>query len=198
MPNSGNAPLASDITVNPLPPDGHDAQGNPGIRFGLGGYDAADKTATDSLLTYKVTAVDPSGKPLPVLSDVHQQSNLAIAGTPQPGDSPFGNVVLTASAPGIPNVAQLSNSVTATSSIVSDAKTLASLVPPQSTLSLTSDMLLHSTPDANTTVSAIDQSFAAPAQIVPAPVPEPGSMAIMGFGFLGFLALVQNRQRRIA
>jgi len=159
--NSGDAPLASAITVTPIPPGGTDALGNFGIRFGLAGRDNPDGTPTDFLLTYTVSTT--SGALL--ITDVHLTSNLAIAGTPPTG-APFGNIVETISAPGVGTVAQIDNSVTGSSSSLSATS---GFVPPGpfTTLLVTKDVQLFSVAGGITTVSFIDQSFSQ--------VPEPSA-----------------------
>jgi len=177
--NSGEAPLASDISVGHIPPAGTDALGNFGIRFGLAGSDTPNTSATDFLITYTVTA------PSALLTDIHLLSNLSIAGTPAQGDSPFGNIVETIRTADIPQVAQISNSVTTTSSSLS---ALATFNPagPYTTLFVSKDVLLSSTPGAITTVSFIDQAFSQ--------VPEPGSLMLLGLGGLGLMGYSWRRR----
>jgi len=178
-PNSGDAPLASNISVGQIPPAGTDSFGNFGIRFGLAGFDTPNTTATDFLITYTVTA------PSALLRDVHLLSNLSIAGTPAAGDSPFGNIVETVRAAGNQQVAQLSNGVTATSSSLSSLATF-SPEGPFTTIFVTKDVQLFSTPGAITTVSFIDQAFSQ--------VPEPGSLMLLGLGGLGLMGYTWRRR----
>jgi len=180
-PASGEAPLASDITVGQIPPSGTDAFGNFGIRFGLAGRDEPNTAATDFLITYTVTA------PSALLTDIHLASNLSIAGTPATGDTPFGNIVETIRAAGNPLIAQISNSVTATSSSLS---ALATFNPegPYTTIFVTKDVQLFSTPGAITTVSFIDQAFSQ--------VPEPSAWLLTGLELSCGCVLVFGRRLR--
>jgi hypothetical protein len=184
--NTGNFPAPADITVGQIPPAGTDALGNSGIRFGMAGFDNPVHP-TDFTLTFEV--VNTAGGPL--FNDVHLGSNLSIAGTPAPGDSPFGNIVETITTPGVAGpIAQINNSVTATSSSLSASSTFTPPGPFQ-TLFVTKDIELSSTPGAITTVSFIDQSFSTLA------VPEPGSLVLMGLGGLGLLGYAW-KQKRVA
>jgi hypothetical protein len=179
---SGDAPLASNISVGQIPPAGTDAFGNFGIRFGLAGFDApGNNVATDFLITYAVTA------PSALLTDIHLLSNLSIAGTPAPGDVPFGHIVETIRAAGNPQIAQISNSVTATSSSLS---ALATFNPagPYTTIFVTKDVQLFSTPGAIVTVSFIDQAFSQ--------VPEPSAWLLTGLELSCGCVLVFSRRLR--
>jgi len=178
-PNSGDTPLASAISVGQIPPAGTDAGGNFGLRFGLAGFDTPGGPATDFLITYTVTA------PSALLRDIHLNSNLSIAGTPAPGDSPFGHIVETIRTSGDQQVAQINNSVTATSSSLSAGATF-NPAGPYTTLFVSKDVLLSSTPGAITTVSFIDQSFSQ--------VPEPGSLLLLGLGGLGLMGYTWRRR----
>jgi len=180
-PSSGDAPSASDISVNPIPPAGTDAFGNFGIRFGLAGFDTPDGISTDFLISYTVTA------PSALLVDIHLTSNLSIAGTPFLGANPFGNIVETIRAEGNPVIAQISNSVTATSSSLS---ALATFDPagPYTTIFVTKDVQLFSTPGAITTVSFIDQAFSQ--------VPEPSAWLLTGLELSCGCVLVFGRRLR--
>lgn len=184
--NSGNAPDASAITVSPIPPDGLDAGGNPGIRFNLAGFDAPGGPATDFLISYTVSAFDAAGHLVPVITDVHLTSNLALAGT---GTGGFGNIVETIFAPpAVPPVGQISNSVTSSSSVLGD---VAILPTPVSTLRVTKDVLLSSATDSIVTLSFIDQSFSQTS------VPEPSVMVLAALGGV-FAAGASWRKRRKA
>jgi hypothetical protein len=186
--NSGDAPLASNITVGQIPPAGTDAFNNIGIRFGLAGFDSPGNTvATDFLITYTVTA------PSAILTDLHLVSNLSIAGTPAAGDSPFGNIVETVRTPTNQQVAQISNSVTATSSSLSALSTF-NPEGPYTTLFVTKDVQLFSTPGAITTVSFIDQAFSNNLSPTPRGVPEPGSLMLLGLGGLGLMGYTWRRR----
>jgi len=177
--NSGDAPLASNISVGQIPPSGTDAFGNFGIRFGLAGFDTPNTTATDFLITYTVTA------PSALLRDVHLVSNLSIAGTPAAGDHPFGNIVETVRATGNNQVAQITNSATPTSSNLSSLGTF-NPAGPFTTIFVTKDVQLFSTPGAISTVSFIDQAFSQ--------VPEPGSLVLLGLGGLGLMGYTWRRR----
>jgi len=178
-PNSGDAPLASNISVGQIPPSGTDAFGNFGIRFGLAGFDTPNTVATDFLITYTVTA------PSALLRDVHLVSNLSIAGTPAAGDNPFGNIVETVRTPTNQQVAQITNSATPTSSTLSSLATF-NPVGPYTTIFVTKDVQLFSTPGAISTVSFIDQAFSQ--------VPEPGSLMLLGLGGLGLMGYTWRRR----
>ena len=178
--NGGDTPLASNITVGQIPPAGTDSFGNFGIRFGLAGFDTPNGVATDFLISYTVTA------PSALLTDVHLVSNLSLAGTPAAGDHPFGNIVETINALGNPQIAQINNSVTATSQSLTATATF-NPPGPYTTLFVTKDVELFSTPNALVTVSFIDQSFSQ--------VPEPGSLVLMGLGGLGLMGIAWRRRR---
>jgi len=182
-PSSGEAPLASNITVGQIPPAGTDALGNVGIRFGMAGFDTPNGTPTDFLITYTVTA------PSALLTDIHLFSNLSIAGTPAPGDSPFGHIVETINAAGNPQIAQINNTVTPTSSSLSATATF-NPPGPYTTLFVTKDIELFSTPGANVTVSFIDQSFSQ--------VPEPSAWLLTGLELSCGCVLVFGRRLRAA
>jgi hypothetical protein len=186
--NTGNFPDPTGITVNPIPPSGTDAQGNFGIRFGLGAFSPPGVT-TDFLITYTVTSLGAG------IIDVHLDSNLAITGTPGPQDHPFGSIVETIATepgPGGLHLAQISNGVTPTTSSL---HATAGFVPPgpYQSLFVTKDVLLFSTgvpgtaeQDAITNVSFIDQSFSQ--------VPEPGSLMLLGLSGLGLVGLAWRRR----
>jgi len=178
-PNSGDAPTASNISVGQIPPAGADVFGNFGIRFGLAGFDTPNGIATDFLITYTVTA------PTALLRDIHLLSNLSIAGTPAAGDHPFGNIVETIRTDATSQIAQISNSVTTSSSSLSALSTF-NPAGPYTTLFVTKDVQLFSTPGAITTVSFIDQAFSQ--------VPEPGSLMLLGLGGLGLLGYTWRRR----
>jgi len=180
-PSSGDFPPASNITVGQIPPAGTDAFGNFGIRFGLAGFDTPNTAATDFILTYTVTA------PSALLTDIHLVSNLSIAGTPAPGDTPFGNIVETIRAEGQPQIAQINNSVTATSSSLSAQATF-NPAGPYTTIFVTKDVELFSTPGAITTVSFIDQAFSQ--------VPEPSAWLLTGLEISCGCVLVFSRRLR--
>jgi PEP-CTERM motif len=182
---SGDAPLASAITVNPIPPSGLDPFGNVGIRFGLAGFDTPDGVSTDFLLTYTVTAVDAAGNPVPVITDVHLASNLSIAGNPGATEFPFGNIVESVAAAGVGQVAQIDNAVTKSSSKLFD---WAYFVPPgpYASLTITKDVQLFSTENGIVTLSFIDQSFSE--------VPEPASVTLLGMGLVGIGLWVRRRK----
>jgi len=180
-PASGESPLASNITVGQIPPSGTDAFGNFGIRFGLAGFDIPNSSATDFLITYAVTA------PSALLRDIHLVSNLSIAGTPAPGDVPFGNIVETVRAAGNPQIAQINNSVTASSSSLTALSTF-NPAGPYTTLFVTKDIELNSTPNALVTVSFIDQAFSQ--------VPEPSAWLLTGLELSCGCALIFSRRLR--
>jgi len=180
-PNSGEAPTASNITVGQIPPSGTDALGNFGIRFGLAGFDTPNGTATDFLITYAVTA------PSALLRDIHLVSNLSIAGTPAAGDVPFGNIVETVRAAGTGVIGQINNSATATSSSLTALSTF-NPAGPYTTLFVTKDVELFSTPGAVTTVSFIDQAFSQ--------VPEPSAWLLTGLELSCGCVLVFGRRLR--
>jgi len=180
-PASGDFPLASNISVGQIPPSGTDAFGNFGIRFGLAGFDTPNTTATDFILTYTVTA------PSSLLTDIHLVSNLSIAGTPAAGDHPFGNIVETIRAAGNPQIAQINNSVTATSSSLSSQATF-NPAGPYTTIFVTKDVELFSTPGAITTLSFINQAFSQ--------VPEPSAWLLTGLELSCGCVLVFGRRLR--
>jgi hypothetical protein len=182
-PASGDTPLASNISVGQIPPSGTDAFGNFGIRFGLAGFDTPNTAATDFILTYTVTA------PSALLTDIHLVSNLSIAGTPASGDVPFGNIVETIRAEGQPQIAQINNSVTATSSSLSAQATF-NPAGPYTTIFVSKDVELFSTPGAITTVSFIDQAFSQ--------VPEPSAWLLTGLELSCGCVLVFGRRLRAA
>jgi len=185
-PTDSNAPSASNITVGQIPPAGTDAFGNFGIRFGLAGFDPpGNNVATDFLITYAVTA------PSALLTDIHLVSNLSIAGTPAPGDHPFGNIVETIRAQGVGDpIALINNSVTATSSSLAATATF-NPPGPYTTLYVTKDVELFSTPNATVTVSFIDQSFSQ--------VPEPSAWLLTGLELsCGCVLLFSRRLRALA
>jgi len=180
-PGSGDSPLASNITVGQIPPSGTDVFGNFGIRFGLAGFDTPNTTATDFILTYAVTA------PSALLRDIHLVSNLSIAGTPAAGDTPFGNISETIRAQGAGDaVAQINNNVTPASSSLTATATF-NPSGPYTTLFVTKDVELFSTPGAITTVSFIDQAFSQ--------VPEPSSLVLLGLGGLGLIGYTWRHRR---
>jgi len=180
--NGGDAPLASDITVGQIPPSGTDAFGNFGIRFGLGGFDSpGDNIATDFLITYTVTA------PSALLTDIHLTSNLSFVEPHNPASNAFGNIVESINALGNPQIAQINNSLTGTSSSLS---ALATFNPagPYTTLFVTKDVELFSTPDAIVTVSFIDQSFSQ--------IPEPSAWLLTGLELSCGCVLIFGRRLR--
>jgi len=179
-PAGGDFPLASNISVGQIPPAGSDVFGNPGIRFGLAGFDSPSNGGTDFLITYAVTA------PTALLHDIRLLSNLSIAGTPAAGDTPFGNIVESIRAEGTGQVAQINNSITSSSSSLSAVSTF-NPAGPYTTLFVTKDVELFSTPGANVTVSFIDQSFSQ--------IPEPGSLMLLGLGSLGVMGYTWHYRR---
>jgi len=182
-PASGEAPVASNISVGQIPPAGTDAGGNFGIRFGFApaASDTPNGTPTDFLITYTVTA------PSALLRDIHLVSNLSVAGTPAPGDTPFGHIVETINAANNPQIAQINNTVTATSSSLSSGATF-NPAGPYTTLFVTKDVELFSTPNAIVTVSSIDQSFSQ--------VPEPSAWLLTGLELSCGCVLVFGRRLR--
>jgi len=182
--NQGTPPAAADISVVPIPPSGTDALGNFGIRFAGGASSPGTGGTTDYIIGYTVTNLGTT----PLITDVHLTSNLSIAGSPQTGA--FGTIVETIHAPGVGVVAQLSNSVTATSSSL-DAQ--ASFVPPgpYQTLIVSKDIQLVGTTVAFANVSFFDQSFS---QVVP----EPSSLLLMGLGGLGLMGYTWRRRQPVS
>jgi len=180
-PDGGDSPLASNITVGQIPPAGTDSFGNFGIRFGLAGFDGPNNGGTDFLITYAVTA------PSALLRDIHLLSNLSIAGTPAAGDHPFGNIVETIRAAGNPVIAQINNSVTATSQSLTAQATF-NPEGPYTTIFVTKDVELFSTPGAITTVSFIDQAFSQ--------VPEPSAWLLTGLEISCGCVLIFSRRLR--
>jgi hypothetical protein len=177
--NTGDAPSATNISVNQIPPNGTDVFGNFGLRFGLGGFNNPAGAPTDFLITYSVTAPSAS------LTDIHLASNLALTGAPAPGDHPLGQITETVMAPQIGTVGQINNHVDAAGSTLNDQTTF-NPAGPYTTLFVTKDVFLRSTPGSLVTVSFIDQSFS---------VPEPGSFALLGMGCAGLLGIAWRRRR---
>jgi len=177
--NTGTFPLPTAITVSMIPPSGTDAFGNFGIRFGVNANDTAPAGGTDFTLSYIVTSVGAQ------ITDVHLFSNLAITGTPTSG-TPFGNITEQVTAPGVGVVAQITNGVTTSSSMLQSMATF-SPAGPYTTLNISKDISLNSSPGAIVGFSTIDQSFSQ--------VPEPGSVVLLGLGALGLLGGYTVRRR---
>ncbi|XAL99126.1 PEP-CTERM sorting domain-containing protein [Phycisphaeraceae bacterium D3-23] len=166
----GDMPDASGVTVVDLV----DGFGNFGIQFQGAFMDLAGGGASDALITFDVTVLDPNFE----ISSALLAGDLAIVNGS--GGSSFGGVTesfLTANASDTLSIftgtagTQLSDSV--------------SFLQPVSTLTVQKDIILFAQDgDADAvTISTIDQSFEQ--------IPEPGSLALLG---LGALAMVRRRR----
>jgi hypothetical protein len=178
-PNAGTPPTAASITVEPIPPGGTDSLGNFGIRFAGGASSPAAGGTTDFVIGYTVTNLGPG----PLITDVHLTSNLSLTSNVA---GVFGTIVEQVKASGIvAPVAQINNSVTATTSSLS---AIAGFIPPgpYQTLVISKDVQLVGTSTVFANVSIIDQSFSQ--------VPEPGSLMLLGLGGLGLMGYTWRRR----
>jgi len=179
--NAGTFPATADISVTPIPPGGTDAFGNFGIRFGVNANDRAPSGGTDFTLTYTVTTLGAR------ITDVHLFSNLAITGTPTSG-TPFGNITEQVTAQGVGIVAQITNGVTTTSSMLQSMATFSGGAS-FTTLNISKDVSLNSSPGAIVGFSTIDQSFSQ--------IPEPASVVLLGLGAMGLVSGYTMRRRSV-
>lgn len=189
--NSGQAPAASDITVNEIPPSGTDSLGNPGIRFGLAGLNNPGGAPTDFHISFEVDAYNADHKLVNVITDVHLGSNLSLAGNPVSTDPAFGNIVESVTTPGSGNVLTIQTFATPTSTVNTASANLAPTLPsPVSTLFITKDVLLSSSVNARTSLSYIDQSFSQTSS-----VPEPSVMVLAGVAGIFALGGVYRKRQ---
>ncbi|MFI4861428.1 MAG: PEP-CTERM sorting domain-containing protein [Phycisphaerales bacterium JB063] len=167
---NGDMPDASAVMVAELV----DGGGNYGIQFQGAFQDLAGGGASDALITFDVTVLDPSFQ----ISSVLLAGDLAVVNGS--GGGSFGGVTETF-LPG--NVSDTLSIFTGTAGTqLSDLVTFAQ---PVSTLSVQKDIILFAQDgDADAvTLSTIDQSFEQ--------IPEPGSLALLG---LGALAMFHRRR----
>jgi len=181
---NSTAPTSANLFVGPIPPNGTDAFGNFGLQFAGGASSPVTGGTTDFTIGYTVTNLGTT----PLITDVHLTSNLSIAGTPQTGAG--GTIVETINAANVGVVAQINNSVTATSSSL-DSQASFNPAGPYQSLRVTKDVQLVGTDVAFANVSFIDQSFS---QVVP----EPSSLLLMGLGGLGLMGYSWRRRQRVS
>lgn len=166
---TGDMPDASGVNViEYIDPDG-----NFGIQFQGGFLDLAGGNASDALITFDVTVLDPNFQ----IIAAHLAGNPSVVGGN--GGGSFGSVTETF----------LPGNITDSLVIFADedSAVLADWVTfgqPVTTLSVQKDIILFADDDAvATTLSFVNQSFTQ--------VPEPGSLALLG---LGGLAMLRRRR----
>ena len=166
---TGDMPDASGVNVIEYT----DPDGNFGIQFQGAFLDLAGGNASDALITFDVTVLDPAL----MISGAHLAGNPAVAGGN--GGNSFGSVTETF----------LPGNITDSLVIFADedSAVLADWVTfdqPVTTLSVQKDIILFADDDAvATTLSFVNQSFSQ--------IPEPGSLALLG---LGGLAMLRRRR----
>jgi hypothetical protein len=175
---TGQMPSATNVTVTPYV----DANGDVGLRFGGGftdsydgGSNGAAQQASDAVVSFRVTA---TGAML---------SGLQLAGNPQvvgPGD---GAATVTENFQAGNKPIQMSIYDVVNNGVPSQSLQDASTFAPVQSLQVVTKDIFAFNQGGLPTISAIDQTFAT------TPVPEPGTVFLVG---LGVLALVFHRRRR--
>ena len=158
---------ASQVTVTPI----QEPNGDFGIRFG--GTFVASNSALDMILGYQVSVTNS-----PNLISV---ANLSFDGQVTSGTGLAQVVEQVFTNGGF--YGQMS--VFATASTNQLTASLA-IIPPQSSLDISKDVILTATLPANSSISEIDQTFTQ--------VPEPGTLALVAVGFSGLFLLQRRRQ----
>lgn len=159
-----NMPLADAVNVITI----QDQDGNYGIRFQGGFFDLPGGSASDALVTFKVTALDVG----------MQISGARLSANPTVTDGGVVSVTETF----LPTFSGPTDIMDVTSGInLADQITFSS---PVTSLWVQKDILVYAG-DSVATVSFVDQTFPQ--------VPEPGSLAILSLGLVG---LWQVRRRR--
>ncbi|XAL99689.1 PEP-CTERM sorting domain-containing protein [Phycisphaeraceae bacterium D3-23] len=167
--STGDMPDADRINVI----EHTDAAGNFGIRFQAAFFDLPGGGASDALITFDVTVLDPNF----LISDAHLAGNLDVLGGS--GGSSFGGITETFLTANTND--DLSIFATEDSSVLAD---WVFFDTPTATLSVQKNITLFADDDAvATTLSFVDQTFSQ--------IPEPGSLALLG---LGGLALLRRRR----
>lgn len=166
---TGDMPDASGVNVIEYT----DPDGNFGIQFQGAFIDLAGGGASDALITFDVTVLDPNM----LISDAHLSGNPAVVGGN--GGQSFGSVTetfLTGNANDLLVIFADEDQAQLTDWVFFDQ--------PVSTISVQKDIILFADDDAvAATMSFVNQSFSQ--------IPEPGSLALLG---LGGLALLRRRR----